>query len=174
MKLLRQKCWGILVTTIVVAIFLSATALASPESFIESLEPYLQIVREAGLDPATFLAQSALETGWGRSEAVKYHNYWGIKCRAVPCFSKQTWEIYDGQYWQGKLLFQAYPDLAAGVQAYCDKINFQPEYQGVDRSSRDRFIDSLARVWATDLDYAWKLKSIIRVWGLERYDKEMN
>ncbi len=77
MKILRQKCWGILVTTIVVAVFLSATALASSESFIESLEPYLQIVREAGLDPATFLAQSGLETGWGRSEAVKYHNYYG-------------------------------------------------------------------------------------------------
>lgn len=153
---------------------LPAMALASPESFIESMEPYLSIVQQAGLYPSVFIAQSALETGWGKSEAVQYHNYWGIKCRAAPCFSKQTWEIYDGQYWQGKLLFQAYPDLAAGVQAYCDKINFQPEYQGVDRSSRDRFINSLARVWATDLDYAWKLKSIIRVWGLERYDKEMN
>ena len=93
------------------------------------------------------------------------------KCRADPCFSKQTWEVYDGQYWQGKLLFQAYPDLATGVQAYCDKINFQREYQAVDRSSRDSFIDTLAPVWATDPDYAWKLKSIIRVWDLERYDR---
>ena len=170
MKTLRTKISQVIATTLLVAILLSATALANPESFIASLEPYLPIVQQAGLYPSVFIAQSALETGWARSEAVQYHNYWGIKCRAAPCFSKQTWEIYDGQYWQGKLLFQAYPDLPAGVQAYCDKINYQREYQGVDRSSRERFIDTLAKVWATDPDYAWKLRSIIRVWGLERYD----
>ena len=158
------------VMTFVLVAALSGVAFASPESFIESLEPYLPIVQQAGLYPSVFLAQSALETGWGRSDAVRYHNYWGIKCRAAPCFSKQTWEIYDGQYWQGKLLFQGYPDLVAGVQAYCNKINFQREYQGVNRSSRDGFIDTLAPVWATDPDYGWKLKSIIRFWGLERYD----
>ena len=149
---------------------LMSVAFASPESFITSLEPYLPIVQQAGLYPSVFIAQSALETGWGKSDAVQYHNYWGIKCRAAPCFSKQTWEIYDGQYWQGKLLFQAYPDLVAGVQAYCDKINYQSEYQGVDRYNLNAFIDTLAPVWATDTDYAWKLRSIIRVWGLERYD----
>ena len=159
------------VMTLVLLAALMGIAFASPESFIENLEPYLPIVQQAGLYPSVFLAQSALETGWGKSDAVRYHNYWGIKCRAAPCFSKQTWEIYDGKYWQGKLLFQAYPDLAAGVQAYCDKINFQPEYQGVDRSSRGRFIDTLARVWATDPDYEWKLKSIIRVWDLQKYDR---
>ena len=170
MKTLRTIILQVIATTLLVAILLSATALAGPESFIKSLEPYLPIVQQAGLYPSVFIAQSALETGWGKSDAVQYYNYWGIKCRGTLCFSKQTWEIYDGQYWQGKLLFQAYPDLAAGVQAYCDKINFQREYQGVKRSSRDGFIDTLAPVWATDPDYGWKLKSIIRFWGLERYD----
>ena len=150
---------------------LMSVAFASPESFITSLEPYLPIVQQAGLYPSVFIAQSALETGWGKSEAVHYYNYWGIKCRAAPCFSKQTWEIYDGQYWQGKLLFQAYPDLRPGVLAYCDKINFQREYQEVDRYNLNAFIDTLAPVWATDPDYAWKLRSIIRLWGLEKYDR---
>lgn len=170
MKMLRIKYSFLIAATLLVAFLFFATALASPESFIASLEPYLPIVQQAGLYSSVFIAQSALEAGWGRSEAVQYYNYWGIKCRAAPCFSKQTWEIYDGQYWQGKLLFQAYPDLAAGIQAYCDKINYQREFQGVDRSSRDGFIDTLSRVWATDPDYGWKLRSIIRVWGLERYD----
>ena len=162
-----------LAVALLILILLPAMALASPESFIANIEPYLRIVQQAGLYPSVFIAQSALETGWGKSDAVLYHNYWGIKCRAVPCFSKQTWEIYDGKYWQGKLLFQAYPDMATGVQAYCDKINYQREYQDVNRSRRDGFINTLARVWATDPDYAWKLKSIIKVWGLERYDKEV-
>lgn len=156
---------------LLILFLLPAMALASPESFITKLEPYLPVVQQAGLYPSVFVAQSALETGWGKSDAVQYHNYWGIKCRAAPCFSKQTWEIYDGQYWQGKLLFQMYPDLATGVQAYCDKINYQREYQAVDRSSRDSFIDSMAKVWATDPDYGWKLRSIIRIWGLESYDR---
>ena len=150
---------------------LMSVAFASPESLITSLGPYLPIVQQAGLYPSVFIAQSALETGWGKSEAVHYYNYWGIKCRAAPCFSKQTWEIYDGKYWQGKLLFQAYPDLRSGVLAYCDKINFQREYQEVERYNLNAFIDTLAPVWATDPDYAWKLRSIIRLWGLERYDQ---
>ena len=58
--------------------------------------------------------------------------------------------------------------------AYCDKINFQREYQEVERYNLNAFIDTLAPVWATDPDYAWKLRSIIRVWGLERYDKGVN
>ena len=133
--------------------------LASPESFITSLEPYIPIVKQAGLYPSVFIAQSALETGWGRSDAVRYYNYWGIKCQAAPCFSKQTWEIYDGKYWQGKLLFQTYPDLATGVQAYCDKINYQREYQRVERSNRDSFIDlvsyaALAGEMALGTDWA--------------------
>jgi len=155
---------------LLILFLLPAMSLASPESFISSLEPYVPIVHQAGLYPSVFIAQSALETGWGKSDAVQYHNYWGIKCRTAPCFSKQTWEIYDGTYWQGKLLFQAYPDLATAVQAYCDKINFQREYQGVERYNLNAFIDTLAPVWATDPDYGWKLRSIIRVWGLERYD----
>ena len=149
---------------------LMSVAFASPESFITNMEPYLSIVQQAGLYPSVFIAQSALETGWGKSDAVKYHNYWGIKCRSSPCFSKQTWEIYDGQYWQGQLLFQAYPDLATGVQGYCAKINYHREYQDLNRSSRNAFIDTLSKVWATDPDYAWKLTSIIRVWALDKYD----
>ena len=170
--MMRINCrWKALI--FVGAVFLLLMTLpvrASPESFIESMEPYLPIVQQAGLYPSVFIAQSALETGWGKSDAVKYHNYWGIKCRSSPCFSKQTWEIYDGQYWQGQLLFQAYPDLAAGVQGYCAKINYQREYQDLDRSDRDAFIGTLAKVWATDPDYAWKLTSIIRVWALDKYD----
>jgi len=151
---------------------LMSVAFASPADFLATLEPYADHVNDAGLYASVFLAQAILETGWGSSEAVRYHNLWGIKCRAAPCFSKTTWEVYAGQVWQGQLLFQAYPDLAAGVQGYCDKINYQAAYQDVDRTTRDTFIDTLARHWATDPYYADKLRHIISIYGLGKYDAE--
>ena len=157
---------------LLVLLLIPALCLASPQSFIDGLAPHLDIVADAGLFPSVYIAMAALETGWGRSEAGRWNNYWGIKCMGPPCFAKKTWEIYDGKYWEGKLLFQAFPDLKTATQAYCRKILWQREYQNVEYSSRDAHIDSLAKVWATDPDYAWKIKSIIKVWKLEQFDSD--
>lgn len=136
------------------------------------LTPYVDIVQDAGLYPSVYLAQALLETGHCSSPAVRYNNFWGIKCRDDLCFAKGTWEIYDGQFWEGPALFQVFYTARSGTEAYVRKILWQKEYQGVDYSSRGAFIDSLARVWATDPNYAKKLKDIIRRYDLTKHDQE--
>lgn len=135
------------------------------------LTPYVDIVADAGLYPSVYLAQALLETGHCASFAIQYNNYWGIKCQTGYCFSKNTWEIYDSQLWQGPLMFQVFDSPREGVCAYRDKILYQKAYRGVNKASREAYIDSLARVWATDKKYAGKIKDIIGRYNLTRFDR---
>lgn len=117
---------------------LMSVAFASPQSdCLDRLTPYADMVLDADQYPSAMLAAGMLETGWCRSDAVLYNNYWGIKCRGGICFVKNTWEIYNGTYWQGRLQFQAFDSIQDGVLAYIDKINNNPVYVDVDRSSLD-------------------------------------
>lgn len=141
------------------------------DSCLAVLTPYAEQVNGAGLYPSVMLAQQLLETGHCRSEAVMYNNFWGIKCRDDYCFSKKTWEVYSGKYWQGELLFQIFDSPGDAVVGYCRKILWQPAYRDVNYNSRDEYIDSLASVWATDQHYADKLRQIIRMYDLTRYDR---
>ncbi|MBP2666049.1 MAG: N-acetylmuramoyl-L-alanine amidase [Firmicutes bacterium] len=151
---------------------LSGVAFASPQQdCIDRLTPYADQVNEAGLYASPMIAAGMLETGWCSSDAVNYNNYHGIKCRYPPCFSKNTWEVYNGQYWQGKLQFQAFDTIDAEVQAYIDKINFNPIYADVDRTSLDAYIRTLSRHWATDPAYAVKLRQLIDYYDLTQYDR---
>lgn len=153
---------------------LSGVAFASPQQTDQCLlrlTPYVDIVNDAGLYPSVMLAQEILETAHCRSEAVNYNNYWGIKCRGGLCFSKQTWEVYEKRRWDGPLPFQVFDSPREAVGAYCHKILWQPEYQDIDYTSRDTFIDGLAAVWATDPDYAGKIKDIIGRYNLQKYDR---
>lgn len=146
-------------------------ALASPQSdCLDRLTPHASTVQAAGLYPSVYLAQAMLETGWCRSEAVQYNNYWGIKCRGGTCFSKRTWELYRDEYWRGALLFQSFDSIESGTRAYIDKINKNPIYSDVDRTDIDIYITTLARHWATDSDYPLKLRRIINDYELRRFD----
>lgn len=171
MKGLRPEISRIISTMAVVFFLMGTIAFASPQSdCLDRLTPYASTVQAAGLYPSVYLAQAMLETGWCRSEAVQYNNYWGIKCRGGTCFEKNTWELYHDQYWQGKLLFQAFDSLQGGTRAYIDKITTNPIYSDVDRSNRYVYIATLARHWATDKEYPKKIRRIIKGYNLGRYD----
>ena len=161
----------ILTTLLLLLLLLSPPVLAgTQQDCLDTLAAQSEQVSDAELYPSVYIAQGVLETGWCKSGAVQYNNYWGIKCRSGNCFAKETWEIYQGEYWRGKLLFEAFDSIQDATQAYIDKINTNLLYGDVDRSDRDAFISTLARHWATDPDYPLKLKSIIDTCGLGQYD----
>lgn len=152
-------------------LLMAPPAFASTDSCLSILTPYTEQVNDAGLYPSVMLAQLLLETGHCRSEAVKYNNFWGIKCKGGICFSKQTWEVYPAGRWDGPLLFQVFDSPGDAVTGYCRKILWQPEYQDIDYTWRDTYIDGLARHWATDPNYATKIKGIIERYDLTKYDE---
>ena len=153
----------------------------TPEDFIESLKPYCLPVKQRGYFPSVFLAQAALESGWGASPLAKVNNLWGHKWKS---------ELDKGRYdWINKLSdeeinsfmipedsrFRVYRDMNSAVQAYCDKWEERwpdgtEKYPNQDHSSPPAFIVSVAPKYCNDGKYVTKLKSIIARYILTRFD----
>lgn len=161
---------------------LSGVAFASPESdFLDKMGPVAQeIVPGYGLWPSVFLAQAALESGWGRSWlATAANNYFGRKCLELPCIEIKTPEYRKGQKMIELHSFQVYESLPAAVHGYCQQFfrrydSGAPVYPELDASTPETQIRSTAPRYATDSRYAEKVLSIIYDYDLKKCDRSDN
>jgi flagellar protein FlgJ len=156
-----------------------SVANASPQQdFIDKMGPVAQeIVPGYGLWPSVFIAQAALESGWGTSILAVYaNNYFGRKCLQLPCLEIKTPEYRYGMCRTEKHWFQMYPDLRAAVHGYCQQFFRVYEKSGarvypeLDASTPESQIRSVAHRYATDPRYAQKVLDIIDEWGLAVWD----
>lgn len=108
--------------------------------FIQANLPYASQAAEAlGTTPATVLAQSAYETGWGTSNA--YQNLNNVAGINVP--GSQTGENYA-----------SYNSLAAGWQGYTSLLQ-DPRYSGAYGLTGTAFANSVNNAgYSTNPDYA--------------------
>ncbi|PHV06820.1 hypothetical protein CSQ96_12565 [Janthinobacterium sp. BJB412] len=116
-----------------------------------------------GIPVEVVLAQSALESNWGR--AVKGNAYFGIKGKS-PTGNSTTFSTHEvtlsGQRISEVDEFRAYASYAEAADDYASLI--QRKYPTALAYSKDpgRFAEAVARQgYATDPQYAKKLKSII-------------
>lgn len=173
---------GRLIIAVLVAVMFAGcvVATASPQSdFIDRMGPVAQeIVPGYGLWPSVFLAQAALESGWGRSWlAVNANNYFGRKCLQLPCIEIKTPEYRKGQRMIEEHSFQIYETLPDAVHGYCQQFFRKYEsgalvYPELDVSTPETFIRSIAGRYATDPRYAEKVLRIIDEWGLTEWDQK--
>ena len=168
-----------LIIAVLVAVMIGGclVATASPQDFIDRMGPVAQeIVPGYGLWPSVFLAQAALESGWGRSWlAQNANNYFGRKCLAEPCVDVWTPEYRNGVKTVELHRFQWYPTTRAAVHGYCQQFfrryeSGAPVYPELDASTPESFIRSIAPRYATDPRYAEKVLRIIDEWGLKSWD----
>ena len=146
----------------------------APEDFVRDLMPHAQAAAaRLGVDPQVLIAQSALETGWGRhlpsdAEGRPSLNLFGIKAnggweggRAVA----STLEYEDGAMVQKREAFRAYDSIRAAFDDYVDFLTSNPRYAGALEHAGDseRFVQELQKAgYATDPAYADKILSILR------------
>ncbi len=142
------------------------------EQFIRDVWPYAERAASAlGVDTEVLLAQSALETGWGRHVPLKAdgsssYNLFGIK-------ADQRWqgeqveivtrEFRHGVMQQEKAQFRAYDSLPAALNDYVEFIRGNPRYQkalqhGYDAEAYARELQQAG--YATDPDYARKINRV--------------
>ena len=169
-----------LIIAVLVAVMIGGclVATASPQSdFLDKMGPVAQeIIPGYGLWPSVFLAQAALESGWGRSYlAQTANNYFGRKCLAEPCIDVWTPEYRQGVKTIELHRFQWYLTISAAVHGYCQQFfrryaSGAPVYPELDASTPETFIRSIAGRYATDAKYAEKVLRIIDEWGLECWD----
>ena len=153
----------------------------APAEFLERMSAYAPVVKSRGYFPSVFLAQSALESGWGSSVlAEKTNNFWGHKWKPELDDGRYEWttkvsnEEVDGEMIPMESRFRVYPTLDAAINAYCDKWeetwpDGSRKYEP-DRASPEAFIRSVAGTYCNDSKYVGKIMGIIDEWGLMQYD----
>jgi len=155
-----------------------ATPIKSPEEFINKLWPQAQqAAQELGVDAKVLLAQSALETGWGKHvmqnrAGESSHNLFGIKAShgwEGKTVSVQTVEYENGIASKRQATFRAYDSFEESFNDYVQFLKQNPRYQQALETvdSNEGFIKGLQKAgYATDPAYA---KKIISILGREQF-----
>ena len=144
----------------------------STQDFIEDLWPHaLRASEKLGVDAEVLMAQSALETGWGKHLPVKTDgsnsfNLFGIK--ADQRWSGDKVEITTREFRYGvmqheKAEFRSYDSVSHAFEDYANFIIESPRYQkalerGYDASAYTRELQKAG--YATDPEYASKINRI--------------
>ena len=146
---------------------------SSPSSFIETLLPYAkEAAKSLGISPEVLVAQSALETGWGKKVLqtssqessfnlfnIKSHNSW-----QGESVNKSSLEVEDGIGVQRRSNFRVYEGLQESFKDYTDFISNNKRYQQAleQGDNAERYIEELQEAgYATDPQYADKIKMIM-------------
>jgi flagellar protein FlgJ len=144
------------------------------KSFVETLLPYAKKTAQAlGISPLVLLAQSALETGWGKKIIngtdnqsslnlfnIKAHKSWQGKQVA-----KDSLEVENGVGIKRRSNFRAYDSLAHSFADYGHFISSNKRYREALQQGADsaRYIEELQQAgYATDPNYAEKIKTIMQ------------
>ena len=145
----------------------------SPEDFVRHLYPIAQQAAERlGLDPRMMLAQSALETGWGRhmiprEDGSNSFNLFGIKADRRwdgEAAEVATLEYRNGTPRQERWAFRAYDSFEQSMQDYVDFLTANPRYQQALQKTDNpqAFARGLQQAgYATDPQYANKIVNIM-------------
>ena len=145
---------------------------ASPEEFIRNIWNHaVDAAKELGLDPAVLVAQSALETGWGKkviqADQGSSFNLFGIKADGRwdgKAATVNTIEYRDGLAVMEKASFRAYDSLAGAFNDYVDFLKSNPRYQqalGKVANNEEFLVELQGAGYATDPLYAEKILGIL-------------
>jgi len=144
------------------------------QDFVRNMLPHARAAEQATGIPARFiLAQSALESGWGKSEVrgadgTQSRNLFGIKASkdwTGPVVEASTTEFVNGESRRVTQRFRAYGSYAESYADYARLLTGNPRYRGVLAQGRDAagFANALQQAgYATDPRYAEKITRIIQ------------
>lgn len=143
------------------------------ESFINTLMPYAKKAAQAlGVSPVVLVAQSALETGWGKKiinsagnqSSFNLFNIKANKSWQGDAVSKESLEVEGGVAVKRRSNFRAYTSFAESFSDYENFIASNQRYQGAleHANNAERYIEELQQAgYATDPQYAEKIKRIM-------------
>lgn len=142
------------------------------EKFVDALYPYAdKAAKKLGVEPEVLIAQSALETGWGRK--VNTHgngdssfNFFNIKADQRwqgNAVSVSTLEYRDGVPVRERANFRAYSSTRHGFEDYVNFVGTSERYRkALECSDGESYIRELAEAgYATDKEYADKIIRIL-------------
>jgi len=191
MKALKLGCGCIFIiimffaTLFIIALFVDVFKSRDREN-LEDLnyrENYLADTREIatktakrnGLFPSVMLAQSVLESNWGRSKLSKeYNNYFGIKeVKKGKGVIFETEEYVDGESGRYLQSFKKYSSKAESFEHYAKLLTKTERYKDVkSANSYKEAANAIMKAgYATDPKYANKIISVIETYNLQELDQ---
>ena len=150
------------------------TRWSQPQVFVADIWPQAQQAGERlGVNPALLVAQSALETGWGKhtmklADGSSSFNLFGIKAGAdwdAAVVTRSSLEYRDGALNSEVSAFRAYSSPAESLADYAEFIESSPRYNAALKAGVDDrgYIETIHRAgYATDPDYADKVMAILQ------------
>ena len=149
-----------------------STESTSPEEYVNRVWPHaVEAANSIGVPPQFLIAQSALETGWGKSEIRRAdgspsYNLFGVKAGRSwqgDTVEVQTTEYVNGEPVQMREKFRVYGSYAESFNDYANLIRNNARFSGVvGQTDGTQFARSLQQSgYATDPMYADKLSRII-------------
>jgi hypothetical protein len=123
---------------------------------------------------AVTLAQWAIESAWGAAMPPGSNNPFGIKAVAdQPAVESQTNEVVNGETVTITAKFRAFPTIAAAFDEHGRLLATNPVYSPAmqQKQNPDAFAEALNGVYATDPDYAQKLKWVMQNFDLQKYGR---
>jgi flagellar protein FlgJ len=150
------------------------TQVNSKHQFVSEIWPHAeQAAQKLGLNAQVLVAQSALETGWGKytmsfPDGKSTYNLFGVKAGpgwTGQIMSKPTLEFRDGVMKTELAQFRAYDSPSHALSDYVQFIQSSSRYSGALGHQGDaaHYLRGLQRAgYATDPDYADKILNIMR------------
>ena len=120
------------------------------------------------------LAQWVVESAWGAAMPPASNNPFGIKAVAdQPAVESPTREVLNGISVTITARFRKFETLTEAFDQHGKLLATAPVYKVAmaQVQSTDAFADALTGVYATDPQYGFTLKWVIRNYGFARYDR---
>ncbi len=131
------------------------------DSFVSAMMPHaLRVSEMTGLDPRLVIAQSAQETGWGKS--APNNNFFGIKSHGKGGANLGTFEYVDGQRVNINDSFRTYDSMGQSAEDYARFLMENPRYKEMlSAGDLEGQLAALGRSgYATDPNYSASVGSI--------------
>ena len=151
----------------------SALSFDDLKDFVARLSPHAQkAAKELGTSPAVILAQSALETGWGkqmiqRKDGSPSFNFFNIKADSRwqgDTTQKQSFEFEQGVMQKKLSQFRAYNRIEDSFADYSKFLQSDPRYaQALEHAADPKaFTQHLQKAgYATDPNYSQKVMGVM-------------
>ncbi|MGI6591245.1 MAG: glucosaminidase domain-containing protein [Eggerthellaceae bacterium] len=150
--------------------------------FIASIgEQARQIGQKYHLYASVLIAQAILESGSGSSVLSRppYNNLFGIKGafhgHSITMATKE--ETANGTLYGTTAAFRVYANEKQSMRDYAKLLRENALYSGTWKENADSYkdaADALQGRYATDSNYAAKIKAIIKTYKLNRFDKKLD
>lgn len=153
------------------------------EAYVGASGPIARAIHtEYDIPASVTVAQSILESNWGRSQlSTAERNYFGFKCVnptspgpiAVGCARYPTTECVPAPCHPVDAFFRTYASIDDSFRDYGRLLTTSPYYAAAlpVRDDPDAFIRAVAQKYATDPEYADKVIGLMDRYDLRRFDR---